>query len=103
MLRESALGTTAIYHRNNAIKQSCHKNEVSAAWTEMSQKIQVNGSKFVFPTWLLQLINCGIVLMENVINETVVSNVRLVFHKHLNSHVAYPGIPPENQNHTRGQ
>ena len=29
--------------------------------------------------------------------------IRLVLHQHLNSHVAYPGIPPENSNHTRGQ
>ena len=29
--------------------------------------------------------------------------IRLVFHQHLNSHVAYPGIPPEPSNHTRGQ
>ena len=28
--------------------------------------------------------------------------IRLVFHQHLNSHVAYPGIPPEPSNHTRG-
>ena len=28
--------------------------------------------------------------------------IRLVLHQHLNSHVAYPGIPPENSNHTRG-
>ena len=25
--------------------------------------------------------------------------IRLVLHQHLNSHVAYPGIPPENSNH----
>ena len=29
--------------------------------------------------------------------------IRLVLHQHLNSHVAYPGIPPENSNHTQGQ
>ena len=29
--------------------------------------------------------------------------IRLVIHQHQNSHVAYPGIPPENSNHTRGQ
>ena len=29
--------------------------------------------------------------------------IRLVFHQHLNSHIAYPGIPPEPSNHTRGQ
>ena len=29
--------------------------------------------------------------------------IRLVFHQHLNSHVAYPVIPPENSNHTRRQ
>ena len=29
--------------------------------------------------------------------------IKLVLHQHLNSHVAYPGIPPENSNHTRGQ
>ena len=29
--------------------------------------------------------------------------IRLVLHQHLNSHIAYPGIPPENSNHTRGQ
>ena len=29
--------------------------------------------------------------------------IRLVLFQHLNSHVAYPGIPPENSNHTRGQ
>ena len=26
--------------------------------------------------------------------------IRLVLHQHLNSNVAYPGIPPENSNHT---
>ena len=26
-----------------------------------------------------------------------------MFHQHLNSHIAYPGIPPEPSNHTRGQ
>ena len=25
--------------------------------------------------------------------------IRLVFHQHLNSHIAYPGIPPEPSNH----
>ena len=29
--------------------------------------------------------------------------IRLVLHQHLNSHVAYPGIPLENSNHTRGR
>ena len=29
--------------------------------------------------------------------------IRLVFHQHLNSHIAYPDIPPEPSNHTRGQ
>ena len=29
--------------------------------------------------------------------------IRLVFRQHLNSHIAYPGIPPEPSNHTRGQ
>ena len=29
--------------------------------------------------------------------------IRLVFHQHLNSHIAYPGIPPEPSNDTRGQ
>ena len=29
--------------------------------------------------------------------------ISLVFHQHLNSHIAYPGIPPEPSNHTRGQ
>ena len=29
--------------------------------------------------------------------------IRLVFHQHLISHIAYPGIPPEPSNHTRGQ
>ena len=29
--------------------------------------------------------------------------IRLVFHQHLNSQIAYPGIPPEPSNHTRGQ
>ena len=29
--------------------------------------------------------------------------IRLVLHQHLNSRVAYPGILPENSNHTRGQ
>ena len=26
--------------------------------------------------------------------------IRQVLHQHLNSHVAYPGIPPENSKHT---
>ena len=30
-------------------------------------------------------------------------HIRLVLHQHLNSHVAYPGIPPEISNHTHGQ
>ena len=30
-------------------------------------------------------------------------SIRLELHQRLNSHVAYPGIPPENSNHTRGQ
>ena len=29
--------------------------------------------------------------------------VRIVFHQHFNSHIAYPGSPPEPSNHTRGQ
>ena len=29
--------------------------------------------------------------------------IRLVFHQHLNSHIAYPGILTEPSNHTRGQ
>ena len=29
--------------------------------------------------------------------------IRLVLYQHLNSHVAYPGIPPENLSLTRGQ
>ena len=29
--------------------------------------------------------------------------IRLVLHQHLNSYVAYPGIPPEISHHTRGQ
>ena len=29
--------------------------------------------------------------------------IRLVLNEQLNSHVAYPGIPPENSNHARGQ
>ena len=29
--------------------------------------------------------------------------IRLVLHQHLNSLVAYPGIPPENSNHMQGQ
>ena len=29
--------------------------------------------------------------------------IRLVLHQQLNSHVAYPDIPPENLNHTREQ
>ena len=28
--------------------------------------------------------------------------IRLVLHQHLNSHIAYPGIPPDNSNHIRG-
>ena len=30
-------------------------------------------------------------------------HIKLVFHQHLNSHVAYPGIAPENSNHTPEQ
>ena len=29
--------------------------------------------------------------------------IRLVFYQHLNLHVAYSGIPPENSNHTQEQ
>ena len=29
--------------------------------------------------------------------------IKLVFHQHLNSHIDYPGSPPESSNHTRGQ
>ena len=29
--------------------------------------------------------------------------IRLVFHQHLNSHIVYPGSPPEPSNHSRGQ
>ena len=29
--------------------------------------------------------------------------IRQMFRQHLNSHIAYPGSPPEHSNHTRGQ
>ena len=29
--------------------------------------------------------------------------IKLMLHQHLNSHVAYPGIPSENSNHTQWQ
>ena len=40
---------------------------------------------------------------EAALTSQICFPIRLVFYQHLNSHIAYPGIPPEPSNHTRGQ
>ena len=53
--------------------------------------------------YLLQLLLIFFHNCEVALTSQVCFPIGLVFHQHLNSHIAYPGSPPEPSNHTRWQ
>ena len=68
--------------RSDLVSKCCHINKSEVTSAEKKKKIKMVVSKhlthFCYP-------------------------IRLVLHQHLNSYVAYSGIPPENSNYTRGR